>query len=31
MYVAAAKLKPVKELEPDQKVADAALGAGTGG
>ena len=31
MYVAEDKLKAVKELEPDQKIADAALGAGTGG
>jgi branched-chain amino acid transport system substrate-binding protein len=31
MYIAEAKLKAVKELEPDQKIADAALGAGTGG
>ena len=31
MYVAAKKLEPVKELEPDQKIANAALGAGTGG
>jgi branched-chain amino acid transport system substrate-binding protein len=31
MYVAGAKLDPVKELEPDQAIADAALGAGTGG
>ncbi len=31
MYTAAAKLVPVKELEPNQKLSDAALGAGTGG
>ncbi|MDQ5821254.1 MAG: branched-chain amino acid ABC transporter substrate-binding protein [Actinomycetota bacterium] len=31
MYIAADKLVPVKELEPDQKIADAALGGGTSG
>jgi len=31
MYVAGKKLVPVKELEPNQKLANAALGAGTGG